>query len=338
MQFGLDYLGGAKYPDLIMREHPAGWAAGFFWEVDGFGNASKIIEAVAASKRAPIIRVHLLWRDDHKYSAADYPTIAKRARQLSQIIDRHQGILWCVSGACEHRLGALEARKIADVVAKNVPAGTVIVNVPLKGGADIQIEGRTVINEHHGSEAQPAKGAHAFSFDGSNCVDANVTKLKERFSKAAYFMLWNCQMNGRMKAEDTTPRPQRKAWPTMNEIDSFIYLSRDKGATKLSRGWLFKSHADRHQTPPEPRAGKPVVIGLDNEDTLRLVCDNGQVVGVAKNGGTFTGGGYRYYFTEFGYLMAEKAKRIQGSPIVRLMIGNREIGRINPAFREGAFR
>ena len=40
--YGLDHLGGAKYPDLLVREHPNGWAAGFF--ANTFGNAWPTIQ------------------------------------------------------------------------------------------------------------------------------------------------------------------------------------------------------------------------------------------------------------------------------------------------------
>lgn len=32
MTYGIDYLGGARYPNIILDWHPPGWSAGFFYE------------------------------------------------------------------------------------------------------------------------------------------------------------------------------------------------------------------------------------------------------------------------------------------------------------------
>lgn len=340
--FGLDYLGGAKFKDLILREHPEGWAAGFFWNVDGFGPAKEVIEAVAKQGRAPTIRVHLMWRDEHDFTPAHFPEIIKRAQRLRQITDRYWDTRWYVSGACEHRLSAENASKLLTLLNGVYGDSVTLVNSPDHSGAlvDPSRFRCRVINEVHNTRSAPDKGEMAFSFDGLNCVDADVTKYKQKYlDRSEYFMLWSCQMNGRLKEDDKTPRRERKAYPTMNEIDSWIYLSRDKGATKPPQGWTLKSHADRHDTPPEARAGKPVYITPKKLGSqIELVCNNGQIVGVGKYGGIFKGGGYMYRFSEFGYLMAEKAKRIHGSPIVLIRSGGKILGTVNPAFRDGKFR
>ena len=49
---------------------------------------------------------------------------------------------------------------------------------------------------------------------------------------------------------------------------------------------------------------------------IELRADNGQVVDVAKKYGTFVDGRNRFYSSQWGYLTAEKAKRIQGHRFV----------------------
>lgn len=344
--FGLDYLGGAKYQKLIVREHPQGWAAGFFWNIDGFGSAKNAIVALCKTKRCPLIRVHLMWRDKHDFKREDLKTIKERAKRLKQVIQQFPDVNWFVSPACEHELGAEVAIEFARAVRSILGDLATIVNTPHGKGSFIYENqtGFRVVNEFHHTNPKPPKGDYAFSFDGKNCVDSDVTKYKsQHLANAEYFMLWNCQMNGLPKlpkeGEKKIPRNKRVAWPTARELDSFVYLSRDRGTTKPPKGWVLKSHADRHETPPAEREGEPVYISAQKVgNQIELVCDNGQVVAVGKYRGIFNGGGFMYQFLDFGYLIAEKAKRIQGSPVVKIRANGKIVGTVNPAFRDGTFR
>jgi hypothetical protein len=71
---------------------------------------------------------------------------------------------------------------------------------------------------------------------------------------------------------------------------------------------------------------------------IELVADNGQVVAVMPRTSNFTDGRPLYRLPEFGYLVAEKAIRIHGKPTLRLIADRKEIGVVNPAYREGVYR
>ena len=107
---------------------------------------------------------------------------------------------------------------------------------------------------------------------------------------------------------------------------------------KLPKGYIWKSHADRHNTPPEARAYKPVLIAPVKAPRAELVTENGQVVAVSSQAQTFNGGGWRYYFSQYGYQLAEKARRIHGKGTVSLRLNGKVVGTLNPAFRAGSFR
>ena len=100
----------------------------------------------------------------------------------------------------------------------------------------------------------------------------------------------------------------------------------------------MKSHGDQHTIPPSGKDQKPVYIFAEKVKELILKAQNGAVVDVAKYFGTFEGGGHRYYFSQWGFELAQKAMRISGSPVCKLFKGSKEVGTINPAFREGSFR
>lgn len=106
----------------------------------------------------------------------------------------------------------------------------------------------------------------------------------------------------------------------------------------MPKNYLNKSHAEQHVVPPEPRAFKPVFIIPPKAARIELVAANGQVVAVSGSPQSYEDGRFRYYFSQYGYQIAEKATRIQGHPVLKVKVGNQIKGTTNPAFRQGNFR
>jgi hypothetical protein len=335
MIYGLDFLGGAKYSDLIQREMPEQWIMGVFTST--FGDALPVVTQVAQEGRASGIRLNLAWSDSHTFKPSDFAKIAKEAKRFAPVVKRFPNLKWYVSGATEHQLDGAQAFKLCDMVIAELPDAT-YVNQPWEGrGAFLQRS--DVVNETHGDKAKPAPTfRYAFSCDGSDCFDFDIESKKKQFKGAEYFMMWTSQCNGRMKADDKTPRPQRKAWPTGQLIDAMIYLHRDQGAVSLPKGYLVKPKSDQHMVPAEPRALKPVIICPVKADRLELVADNGQVIHISSKPQPFADGRFRYYFDQYGYQIAEKAVRIHGKATASLRVGRKIVGTLNPAFRQGGFR
>jgi hypothetical protein len=333
LMYGLDHLGIAKYGKVALDEHPEGWALGAFSSV--FGDALPAVKAILDSGRCPRVRLQLHWEDDHKEKRDTFRKIQREAIRVGNFLKPYAGRIDCrVSGFCEHTLNAKRATELKNLVMKHMPAGVTYVNSIWTGAL---LPG--VVNEVHGSKAKVPGGRYDFSYDGQSCFDADVESHKAKYSKAETFYFWFPQCNGRMKAEDKTPRPQRKAWPTSKLIDSAIYLSTTSGVSgKLPKSWILKTHSDQHTVPPGSRDCIPVIIAPIKVKEIQAITRNGQVVANLAYYGPFTGGGFRYYAKEFGYILAEKAKRIQGDPVTALRVNGKKIADVNLGFRAGTFR
>jgi hypothetical protein len=333
MIWGLDYLGGSKYGDVIVREHPQGWAAGFF--ANTFGPAWGVIEKLLATGRCPRVRVHGVWDDAHLYRPKDHdPVILKELRRANALKAAFPHVHVQYSPFCEHTIKGQALASLLDRCG-DASRDVEVVNSVYKGDFS-----KRFMNEVHGPSKPPKGfGAYQYSADGSSSVDTDVETSKALHREAQVYYFWVPQFNLRKNANDPTPRPQRKAVPTGPLIDSVIYLSRGRGDVKVGNQHLWKSHADQHSVPvPEPRALKPVFITPVKAKRVELVADNGQVVAVTSGPQPFADGRLRYYLGEFGFVVSEKARRVQGHPVVKLRADGKVIGSVNPAYRAGSFR
>lgn len=340
MLFGMDYLGGAKYQDVILKHHPKGWAAGFFVEESLFGPAQGIVEALAKKGNCPLIRINLSWEDDHNFGNDDFAQAQKTLKTYLPIINKYQNVEWLVCGATEHKLKKPQALQLAQLILKDLPINVSYVNSPWAKGGGEYIQGPRIINEAHGTEqAPPRRGIYTYSHDGSSCVDDDVEFRKAQFKAAKVFFMWHPAYNGRLTTNDKTPRPDRKAWPTPELIDSIEFLATSRGALKpLPKDFIWKTHADRHTTPPEPRAYKPVLITDAAYSKIELRTLDNKVVITAGPRLPFENNRSRYYFSDYGYITAEKAIKIQGHAVCNMVVDEKVVGQVNPAFRAGTFR
>lgn len=326
--YGLDFLGLPKYAEVAKDEFPEGWALGAFAVT--FGDAYKAVEAIVATGRCPLVRMQLLWSDSHTFGDSNIPEVKKLAAKYNQMAAKYPNVKFELSPFCEHNLKNPD--KYLDITKLAAPLCRPV-NTPWKGAFSTKYK-----NESHGKNSTP-KGARNFSFDGYMCVDSDIEDYKKKHASAEVFFFWTSQFNGKKNDKDNTPRPQRKAWPTSELIDSVIYLHRSRGKTGVPKKYIWKSHADQHETPPESRALKPVLISPVKASKYELVASNGQVVASLKYYGTYEGGLYRYYLMQYGYQVSEKARRIQGGdPVCSLRVNGKVVGWVNPAYRDGTYR
>lgn len=331
--YGLDLLGLPKFAELARKEFPQGWALGTFART--FGDALPHVRAILDTGRCAVVRVQLVWSDSHQFGVAETAAAIKEARRYEKLAREFPNIKIELSPFCEHNIKSpdSELSKVQD----RAPSCTVV-NTPWTGGLSAKFK-----NEVHGTKAKALKGKYNFSYDGSSSVDSDVETVKATHTAADCFYFWVPQFNGRKSTNDTTPRPDRKAYPVglsgSRLIDSVIYLSRARGDSRLAKGFLWKSHAEQHDSPiPEPRAFKPVLICPVKAKKFDLITDNGQSVATLPYYGTYSGGGYRYYAQDFGYLIQEKAFRIQGRGSCKLVAEGKDYGTVAAAFRLGGFR
>ncbi|RTL03777.1 hypothetical protein EKK58_12000 [Candidatus Dependentiae bacterium] len=347
MKYLMDYLGGARFKKLIIEQHPMSYGAGFFSYVDGFGDSLPVVSALAA-KGCLLFRIHLCWKDNHKFTRADLPFVAKEARRLKPIIARHSNVKWYVSPCCEHELSSDEWDAFADIVRRELSGVNYeLVNSPNHNKGFVS---KTILNEYHGAEKSPRRGSgrYAFSFDGTNIVDSDVELYKDNYEQAEYWGVWSSQMNGNRKIfkagdkrgeKDFIDRAKRVYFPTAKQLDSWIHLTTNsKSATRIPQGWIMKSHSDQHSITPSGKDQKPVWIIPQKVKEIVIKARNGQVIDTAKYYDRFIGGGHRYYCTQWGYDLANKAKRIQGDALCDIIFEGRKVGVINLAFRDGVYR
>jgi hypothetical protein len=159
--------------------------------------------------------------------------------------------------------------------------------------------------------------------------------MRKRHKSAYTHFFWHPSFNGKRNVSDSTPRPKRRFWPTPQLIESIGYLETQRGRTSLANGWLWKSHADVHSVPPEPRAYKPVLITPLKKDFIELRSANNKVIERMPYGGMFDDGSgrHRYYASRYGYEISKDSYSNGGTPTVRF-----EGQKVNPAFRDGGFR
>lgn len=322
MRFGIDYLGGARYESTVLKYHPKGFGAGIFSQVDGFGDGLKVIDKLLAKGNCPFVRTQLMWKDNHSFTNKDYGHVKKEAQRVRKLIAKYPHVQFYVSPVCEHRLNEKDWNKFADIVKEELQGlNYVLVNSPEK-----TTKFKNAINEFHHQ-----KGGDAFSYDGANAFDSNVQADKEAYSNSVYFMFWNCQFNGKKKLDEKIPRPQRKAWPVKEHIESCVALAKDKGAVKIPAKWLLKSHSDQHTDKPAGKDCKPVWIIPSKNSEIVIKDSSGKVVAVAKYYGPFQSGGHRYYHSDWGYKIAK-------GRVLDVFLNGKKVGTINLAFREGGYR
>lgn len=349
--WGIDHLAGAKYTTNIVESHPGGFAFGIFTQKELFGDGFAAADDILSKRKdIPLGRYNLRWSDTHSFSRKDFPKIVAEAKRGVPVVNKYPNVECEFSGATEHQLNAKDAQDLANAVLAVIPERCIYVNNPWLGkGAFIPPTTR-IKNEVHGKDAQKPKvgGRYNWSADGSDVFDIDITAIKNRLSDADVFFFWTSQNNGRKNAADTTPRPQRKAYPTKELIKAQAFLATDQGNVSLPKRYLLKPKSDQHFDKPEPRALKPVLIFPTKVSRIELR-GNGKRF-ISEPGQDFADGRTRYYFNLFGYQMALQAntgvfdvgymhkKTIVENGKKKQVEEFLKLGTANPGFRQGEFR
>lgn len=206
MIYGMDYLGGAKYGDLILKYHPKGWAAGFF--AQEFGPAFPVVKALSESGKCPLIRIQMLWSGVHSYGEQNLPLLRRMARNYERL-SGHSRIQ--LSPFCEHNLK--NADRYLSVVREHAPSCEVI-NTPWKGGFS-----KVYNNESHTPGYDSV--CQQFSFDGIDTLkDPDYALALAKLKNLQALFLWTPLFNCKESLTDKTPIEKRKARPTRETINS----------------------------------------------------------------------------------------------------------------------
>lgn len=336
--YGIDYLGGAAFADLVISAHKAGWAAGFFAEE--FGNAYPVVRRLARSGKAPVIRVHALWDAGHRYgSAAQQERVRNSLRKLCAIAKAFPAVQFYFSPYCEHNLKATEMEKtlaICRTVIKNQKVNNVLlVNCVWKGEV---VQADDVLNEVHGEHAAP-KGKYIYSFDGLDCYNANTQTLKTKYAKAAVFFFWTISMNLKKKDSEKLTVAQRLARsyrPKAVHIEAMQAMAAAKGTTNVPSTITIKPMSE---DCGDLKSNKLLVLLGTKYSTVKLLRNNAQKTEVAtlKRYDPPTGKQYRYYAAQAGYCYGKKnLVLVQADGKILSHEGKYVL--FNPIFRDGTYR
>lgn len=336
--YGIDYLLGAKYPEIVIENHPKDFACGFIWEVDGVPKANKVINGLLSTGNCKQIRIHLSWRDDHNFTEKDIQPAVTKALEVAKIVNKYPTVNFYVSAWLEHRASLELLKKLVPQVKNALPSRVKYVNSFISGGAYLPNE----INEIHHSLTVP-KGKYTFSFDGLTALDADVEKYKKAHSNAELFFFWDWSANSKYAKEDPTPRAERKLQLPVNLIKSFVLMTKPKGNTSFPSKDLYKAYAESEPMPndhskPIPRSWKPLFIIGQKSDKIVLKAKK-QIVATFQFEKKYANGyGYVYRSSDWGVDIANRILKIKNDTVANVWVGGKRLGRVNVIFRENLYK
>lgn len=346
MIFGFDNLGGARYPNVILRSHKRGAAFGCFLEVDGFGKADGLIEEVAKRKLASVIRVQGLWRDKHDFNQTDVVKAENFAIRVQRIASKYPEIGWYFSPFCEHNFNEATMRAVAAIIKRACPSAK-FVNSPNKG---VNTFLRNEINEIHGTRTAPRGYKYIYSYDGYSAEDSNIPEMIERHKNAELFMFWVGRHNGLWEVpkegEPRPPRSTRKGWVDDKMMRAmWDWTSFTSGSSKFPPYTCWKAFSENHGEGSN-RDEKPVMIIPVKVPEITIKDTKGGLLyklkefpGPIKDSPPWSANkpGYRYYSPVWGFELADKARRRTGCRLVVIEYGKTKLT-IDPAIRHGTYR
>jgi hypothetical protein len=321
----VDTLAGAQYGEQL-KHIPVEYGVRGFARKE-FGDFFPVAKAELERGR-PWVGANLLWSDTHTFGERDMPFVLKEAQRYQILCAQYPGKVE-IAPFTEGNL------KNPDPFLDRVKAAAPdcgIVNSVWRGGLSKKHK-----NEVHGTHAKP-QGRYNFSDDGRNSVDTNVRATLEKHKDADVLCLWHPRLNLRWRDKDTANRAQRvreakQRSPNGDMLLSLVHLFSDPGAISLPRGWLVKSHAEKHEASDQ-KGDKLLIIAparvYRKGKVLPIVLKrDGQKLGQLNYYGAFEGGGYRYYAPQMGWKYGANAE---------VWMGKRKYGTINGGFRQGSYR
>lgn len=273
----------------------------------------------------PWVGVNLLWSDTHEFGDKDLPFVTSEAKRYEILCKEYPGKVELITFT-EHNLKNPDKyHDIAQAVAPHCR----IVNSVWKGAYSKKYK-----NEVHGEhEAPPLSfGEYNYSADGDDSTNSNTPADLKKHKRAKVFCVWAPSDNLRYGEKDTASRAQRIAEaadrkPDADMLLSQVYLFSDPGEIQLPPKWLVKSHAEKHDKN-DLKGNKLLTISPLKADRIELR-RKGKTIATLPYYGPFDGGGYRYYWNQFGY---------KAGAGLKIWMNGKRYGTINGGFRAGSFR
>ena len=337
MKYGIDYLGGATFPNTLLSNHRDGWGAGFFAET--FGNAWGVIEKLAKTGKCPYIRVHALWDDLHSYGTQEQiEKVKKYCRKICKLAQTYKTVKFYFSPFCEHNLSAKKMNEVLDVCRKIIANHNVqvtLVNCIWKGK---KIVAEDVINEIHGTHSKVGT-KYIYSFDGLDCYNADTQKIKNTYKDAELFFFWTVSMNLKRKDSEkisVAERIARSYRPKACNIEAMFAMEAKKGKTNVPETITIKPMSE---DCGDKKSNKLLILSTVKYDSVELIRDNKKQtpIEVCKRFDPPSGDLFRYYATKAGYEYAKKnLVKIKAEGKI-LKHENKDI-LFSPVYRDGTYR
>lgn len=330
MIYGIDYIGTEGCKDAALKAHPRGWALGALAECDGWKNGYATINQLCEKKKIPAARIHLMWKDSHKFTQRDIQETVKRAQRLAKVIRKHPKVCWYVSPWLEP--DGVDKQLYSQVITACrivLPDSVIMVTNSMNG---VKVAGCISEGHHNWYRA----GDEIFSFDGLECVDADMEKYQKNAKNAQLFFFWRYTFNGKYGEKDKRKRAQRDSWPSVKDIRSLRPYTKKKGKVRFPKGYIWKTHGERYAHYDQDE-NKAVLVSPKYHRKVQLRV-KGKVIKELRGSGR-EGSDYYYRTDMWGIDLAKLIKRTgKRNTTAGIFADGKRIGNVNVCWRAGTFR
>jgi hypothetical protein len=216
MLFGIDYIGGANYAEVIHRHHPEGYAAGFLLKTMGqkeeWPNAIDAVGALCEKGTAPEMRISGLWLDGHMFQKEHIKIAVNQARRVANLVENYPAIRFFYQPWLEPLWTSTELmRKCKKRCRKVLPKQVKIIGAPSspKGWHEV-----------HGTSMKTYANKYIYSWDGSDMKNVSASKRYHRDAHIYFACVPQC--NGKSDWDESTPRVERTHWLRKQHIDWMV--------------------------------------------------------------------------------------------------------------------
>jgi hypothetical protein len=333
MIYGIDYLLVAKFKKLALENHPAGFAAGYFWEEGG--PIGDFPDRLFTQTNCPMQRIQALWDADHIYGLPRQETrMLQIYATVKALKSRFPNKEVQFSPYCEHDLNAAKVRALFTML-KDIGTGGVTLVNSVNKGALIQMPG--VINEIHNIDKNPPPGVYNHSFDGTDAFGVDMDAAKHKYRRAACMFFWCPAMNLKKTVIEKPfiPPLERTYRPKAVHIISMADLQDRRGKTRMVPKGILKPLSE--DTAGDKKANKVCIIvpGKYEQVEFRTPTE----LYILPWYGLYKDGRHRYYSRDYAYEISKQLSMLPCRLIGINKDGTRvKLGRVHPSFRCGDYR
>ena len=320
----LDVLGAAKYVHQAYKGVPANMVP--FVLMKTFGNANIFIAKVVSGKKFTAIGIHGIWQNSHSFSNKDYERAVKMAKRIQKKYANRVTTIY-FSPFLEHREPKTKMTKLFKDIKKVAP-DLVLVNSYITGGGQV----KNALNEIH--HMNPIGKPYIYSTDGTDAINIDITRDKNKHNKAFMFGLWTPMFNLKRTLDDKTPPKKRKFIPNVKFIRAVAFLFNDRGTDTLPSSWIYKPFAEL-TTPSSKRNNTPLFLAPVNKSKLTVKDITGKKIADFVSYGRYHDTNLYVYrhLDSMGFQLAKKAYKRTGSYTCTV-----EGYKLNLGFRGGRYK